>query len=111
MPAQPTIHTNIADPLPREPIQTTGSIITLLLDADGCAIVLSESAHPFPLQTFQLPTSAANYNAMYALLLASGINRLDVDVYHRPSLVPEPAGTDTPAPQIVTSVRGRYVSG
>jgi hypothetical protein len=108
MAAHPTVE-RTATPIEQEPIQTTGSIVTLQPDADGCEIVFSESAHALPLQVFRLPIGNANYNAMYALLLACWINKLNVDIYHRASLAaPTPPGTNTPTPQIVTSVTGRY---
>jgi hypothetical protein len=96
-------------PIVQEPIRTTGSIVTLQPDADGCEILLSETARPLPFQAFRLPLGNANYNAMYALLLACWINKLNVDIYRRASLaVPAPTGTNTPPPHIVTSVTGRH---
>jgi hypothetical protein len=107
MPAHTTVGSVTAVPSLQEPIQTTGSIISLEPDGDGCEITFSESAHALPIQVYQLQIGTANYNAMYALLLACWINKLIVDIYHRASLLAVPAPS-APSPQIVTSVRGRY---
>lgn len=95
-------------PIVQEPIRTKGSIVTLQPDADGCEIVFSETARPLPLQVFRLPIGNANHNAMYALLLACWINKLNVDIYYRASLVAPAPGTNTQPPHIVSSVTGRH---
>lgn len=65
--------------MPPLPLTTsaTGTVKKLLLDEDGCTFTVAKLGAD---SVFALPRNHANYNALYALLLAASINGYTVTV-------------------------------